>query len=113
MGFAAIGFWPAIFHGQNVRSWALALSTLLAALALVWPPALKSFYRVWMMIGEVLGAINTRIILGLVYYAAIVPIGAIRRMSGKDPMLLKFDSDAKTYKSPRPKRPASHMQRQY
>ena len=112
-GFAVIALWPAVFRSQDPRMWALTLSLLLSAMALVFPPALKPFHRVWMTIGEALGWLNSRIILSAVYYLLIVPIGAIRRMSGNDPMRRKFERDAMTYKIPRIRRPASHMQRQY
>ena len=112
-GFAVIAVWPALFRGQNPRIWALALSLVLLGTALVFPSALKSFHRVWMTAGEALGWLNSRIILGVIYYVVIVPIGAVRRMTGNDPMRRKFEQSAETYKIPRTRRPASHMQRQY
>ena len=112
-GFAIIALWPTVFRGQNPRMGALALSVVLSAMAFVFPPALKPFHRVLMSIGETLGWVNSRIILSVVYYVLIVPIGAIRRMTGKDAMRRKFEPAAETYKIPRSRRPASHMQRQY
>jgi hypothetical protein len=112
-GFAVLALAPAVFHGQGLRIWALALGFLLAAAALIFPVALRPIFRVWMWVGELLGWVNTRIILLLVYYAVIVPIGGLLRMTGKDPMRLKFEQDAKSYRILRTKRPASHMQRQY
>src|SRR5206468_3249317 len=98
---------------QNPRIWALALSFLLLTLALTFPQALKPFRRLWMTIGEALGWVNTRIILSIVYCGLIVPLGAIRRMTGNDPMRRKFEPEAASYKIPRTKRPISHMLRQY
>jgi hypothetical protein len=112
-GFATIALWPAVFHGQNSRTELLGVSLLLSAVALVFPRGLKPFYGVWMTIGETLGWVNSRVILSVVYYVLIVPTGAVRRMMGKDPMRQKFEPTAETYKIPRGKRPASHMQRQY
>jgi hypothetical protein len=112
-GFAVIALWPAVFRHQNPRMWALVVSGVLLTLALIAPPVLKPFHRVWMAIGEALGWVNSRIILGVVYYVLIVPIGAIRRLRGNDPMRRTFDRDAVSYKVPRTQRPASHMLRQY
>ena len=112
-GFAVIALSPALRHGQSPRIWALVLSLALAGTALVFPPALKPFHRVWMTIGEALGWVNSRIILSVVYYVLIVPIGVIHRMTGKDTMRRKFEPASETYKIPRIKRPASHMQHQY
>jgi hypothetical protein len=112
-GFAVIALFPALVRGQSPRIWALALSLVLSGTALAFPPALKPFHRVWMTIGDALGWVNSRIILGLVYYVLIVPIGAIHRLTGNDAMRRKFEPAADTYKIPRTGRPASHMQRQY
>jgi Saxitoxin biosynthesis operon protein SxtJ len=112
-GFAVIAVAPALFRGQRVRSWALGISLVFAVTGLVFPAALRSFRKLWMILGEGLGWVNSRIILGVVYFLVIVPIGAIRRISADDPMQRKFKPDAASYKIPRASRPASHMQRQY
>ena len=112
-GFAVVALAPVVFHGQSARTWALIVAALLAGAALTFPAALRPIYRVWMRVGEGLGWVNTRIILLLVYYGVIVPIGGLLRISGKDPMRLKFQRDAKSYRILRTKRPASHMLRQY
>src|SRR5262245_13393502 len=112
-GFAVIAFWPFLFRGESTRDWALAVSFSLAAMAWVFPPVLKPFHRVWMFIGEALGWLNTRIILSILFYGVIVPLGAVRRALGHDPMRLKLEPDAKTYRVPRARRASSHMQRQY
>ena len=112
-GFALIALWPTVFRGQSLRPWPLAVSAFLLVTGLVFPPVLRPFYRGWMTVGDGLGWINSRILLSIVYYLLIVPMGIIRRLSGDDPMRLKYDPSAATYKIPRPPRPASHMQRQY
>jgi hypothetical protein len=112
-GFAVVGWWPRVFRGQPPRSWALTVGLALFTLAVVFPTALKPFHRVWMAVGEALGWVNSRVILSVVYYALILPIGTIRRLRGHDPMRRKIDRDAATYRITRSGRPASHMQRQY
>jgi hypothetical protein len=111
--FAVIALWPAVFRSESPRTWALGLAVLLSGTALVYPPALRSFHRWWMSVGEALGWVNSRIILGIVYYVLIIPIGVIRRITGSDPMRRNFESHASTYKIARSRRPPSHMQRQF
>ena len=111
-GFSVIGLAPLI-RGHNIRIWALAVAVIFGLLGLIVPQILKPVFRVWMALGEVLAWINTRIILTILYYALIVPIGMILRMNGKDPMRLKFDREATTYRIIRNKRQASHMQHMY
>src|SRR5262245_31688731 len=88
-GFGLIGLLPAAFRGENPRTWAVGLAILLSSTALVFPLALRPFHGLWMAIGEALGWVNSRIILGLIYYVFIVPIGAIRRRTASDPMRRK------------------------
>jgi hypothetical protein len=111
-GFAIIALWP-LLRGHNLRVWSLALSIFLLAMALLLPRALRPFHRLWMILGEALGWLNSRILLSILYYLVIVPIAVIRRTSGNDPMRRKFEPSVTTYKIPRTRRPASHMQRQY
>jgi len=111
--FLAIGVLPAILRHQEPRLWALAAALLLLGPAAVYPRALGPVQRVWMKIGNVLGFINTRIILGLLYYVIVTPMGFILRLCGKDPMQRGFDPRAATYRLPRQPRPASHMKHQF
>jgi hypothetical protein len=112
-GFGLIGAAPAIFRGQPPRAWAVALALVLAVTAVVLPAALAPVHRVWMTIGETLGWVNSRVILTVVYYGLIVPIGMVRRLRGGDAMRRRFDRDATTYRIVRAGRPASHLYRQY
>jgi Family of unknown function (DUF5989)/Saxitoxin biosynthesis operon protein SxtJ len=66
-----------------------------------------------MKLAEVLGWINTRVILGAVFYLVVTPIGAVRRLLGKDPMGTKSKSAIESYRILRKPRSASHLKRQY
>jgi hypothetical protein len=111
-GFTVIALGPLI-RGHNYRSWALVVAIVFGLAGLIVPMALGPLFGVWMKLGEVLAWINTRIILTILYYGLIVPTGMILRMTGKDPMRLKFERDVDTYRIVRAKRQASHMLRQY
>jgi hypothetical protein len=111
--FALIGFWPLFFTGVGPRSWAVVLAACLLIPALTLPKILFWPYKGWMMVGHVLGWINTRIILGVVFYLIVTPIGAVRRWLGKDPMGRHLRPDLGSYRINRKPRPASHLTRQY
>jgi len=111
--FALIGFWPFFFTGLGPRTWAVVLAACLLTPALTLPKILFWPYKGWMMIGHVLGWINTRIILGIVFYGIVTPIGVVRRWLGKDPMGRRLGSGLDTYRINRKPRPASHLIRQY
>jgi len=111
--FAVIGFWPAVFRAEGPRLWALALAVALVVPALVLPRSLTHVHRVWMAAGEALGWINTRILLSVIFYGLVTPMGIIMRRFGRDPMQRRYEPGATTYRVPKPSRPAVHMTRQF
>jgi hypothetical protein len=111
--FAVIGLWPVVWRAEPLRLWAILAAGVLIIPALVMPKSLKFIYRGWMAIGDVLGWLNTRIILGLVFYGVVTPIGAYWRWRGHDPMRRGWDPQAQSYRVPRTARDAKHMQRQF
>jgi hypothetical protein len=111
--FAAIGVWPLLVRGEGLRLWAVALGVLLIGPALVIPRSLGPVYRVWMILGHALGWVNTRIVLGLIFFGLITPMGLVRRLAGKDSMRRNYEKGSDTYRVLRNPRPGSHMLRQF
>lgn len=111
--FALMGVWPLLFGKAGPHYWALTLGGLLILLGLLRPQSLGPAYRGWMAFGRVMGGVNTKILLGLGFYAIMTPVGLVMRVFGKDPMRRKFDPDLNTYRIERASRPGSHMQRQF
>jgi Saxitoxin biosynthesis operon protein SxtJ len=110
--FTAIGAWPLV-GAQPLRWWAIGLGGLLMVLGGTVPQVLALPYRGWMAVGHVLGWINTRIILGVVFYALLTPMGLIRRALGHDPMRMNGDSKQDTYRVLKSARPPSHLKHQF
>jgi hypothetical protein len=94
--FTIVALWPLV-RGRSVRGWALiaAAAFLLAALAL--PRVLAPLSQLWLKFGLFLHACISPIIMGLVFYTTVTPIGLVRRWLGQDPLRLRFDSGAVTY----------------
>ena len=111
--FCLIGLWPALRHGEALRVWALVPGSLLISLGLMMPAALPPIFKVWMKIGHVMGWINTRIILGILYFGLITPMGVAMRLFGWDSMRRALLQDVDTYRVVRRARPRSHMTRQF
>nr|MDJ0832323.1 SxtJ family membrane protein [Gammaproteobacteria bacterium] len=89
---------PWLFDAQSLPLWPWIISGLLWAPALIYPRILNPVYRGWMKIGHALGWINSRIILGLVFYVMVLPMGLIMRLFGKDPMTRKLDQSVSSYR---------------
>lgn len=88
---------PWLFN-LNYPWWPLIIAGVLAAMALVVPVALQPIYIVWMKFGNVMSWINTRIILGILFYGMFLPIGIVMRLFGKDPMHRKLDKKLSSYR---------------
>jgi hypothetical protein len=112
-GFLVIGLAPMLLHYRNPRTWALAISIVSGLAGLLVPNVLRRPYQVWMFLGECLGWVNSRIVLGGFFYAIVTPMRAIIAIAGHDPMNRKFDKNADTYRVNRKPRPAGHMTHQF
>jgi len=73
-----------------------------AAVFLFWglaaPATLSLVFRLWMKLGAVLGWINTRLLLGLVFYLMFFPLGVMMRLFGWDAMHRKLNANALSYR---------------
>jgi hypothetical protein len=88
--------------------WYVAAAFWLGALA--YPAGLIWVYRPWMKFAEVAGNFNNRLLLVIVFFVIIMPIGFLRRMLRADPLAREFDPQATSYRVPRPSRPAKKME---
>lgn len=111
--FSVIGLWPVLVHGGHLRWWALILGMVLMGLGAAIPGSLRHVYKGWMAIGHVLGFINTRILLGVIFYGLITPMGLVMRLMGKDSMRRVLVEEVATYRVTRVPRPRHHMLNQY
>jgi len=91
-------FFPWIFDIAAMPMWPWVIAGLLWVPALFIPGVLRPVYVTWMKIGHAIGWINTRIILGMLFYVLVLPMGLIMRMFGKDPMARKVDKSAPSYR---------------
>lgn len=79
-------------------TWPWVIAAVLIVWALSVPTTLKPVYLVWMTIGLALGWVNTRIILGIMFYLIILPVGLIRKLLGKDSMARSMTPEMKSYR---------------
>lgn len=108
-----IGLWPLVFRGDPLRWWAVAPGAVLILLGSALPLVLRPIHAGWMWIGHVLGWINTRILLGIVFYGLVTPIGLIFQLIGKNTMQTAYAKEGQTYRVVRAPRPPSHMKYQF
>ncbi len=85
-----------LHYASPLWSWIVVAALTVSALFI--PTILHLPYKIWMRFGLVLNAIMSRLILGIVYYLAVVPTGILFRILKKDPMCRKYDKDLETYR---------------
>lgn len=90
-------FIPWVFD-QSFPVWPWVVAGILWSMALLYPKALRPVYRVWMLFGHVIGAINTRIILGIMFFVVIFPMAVVMSLFGYDPMRRKLEKQIETYR---------------
>ncbi|MDX9875158.1 MAG: SxtJ family membrane protein [Spongiibacteraceae bacterium] len=98
---------------RAIPRWPFWTGVPVAVLGLVWPRGLLPLYRVWMKFGEVMGRINTFIILSVLFYLMVTPIGWLMRLFGKDPMRRQLDAAQQSYRVPSTGHDKAHMEKPY
>lgn len=88
---------PWIF-GFSFPLWPWIGGSILAAWGLVAPNTLNPVYKLWMKFGLIMSRITTPVILGVVYFLVLSPIAFVMRMFGRDPLSIKLDNEADSYR---------------
>ena len=95
--FALIGLYPAFFSNGGPRLWSLAVAGAFFGLGLIVPSVLHPLNVLWMKFGLLLNKIVSPLILGLLFFVTVTPMGLLMRMLGKDFLSLKMQQDARSY----------------
>ena len=104
MPFSESGNWPA---------WPWLICAGVISWALLHPRSLTLLHRPWMKFARLAQWVNTRLIMLLLFYCMILPIGLIRRLLGKDSMRRKFDDQLQSYRIEQAPRDKEHMEKPY
>lgn len=104
---------PWLWSGRYpVWPWLVAGTLVAAGL---WRPVwLGPAYRIWMRLAMALNWLNTRILLALVFYGIMTPLGLTLRLLDKDPLTRRFGRDALSYRVTPTSRPDhSHFEKPF
>ena len=93
--FFLFGIWPAL-KGNDIRYWSISLSLIFLILGILNSKFLSPLNRLWFKFGIILGNFIAPIIMGLIFFLVVTPIGLIMKLLGKDLINLKKNKD-KTY----------------
>jgi glucan phosphoethanolaminetransferase (alkaline phosphatase superfamily) len=88
--FALVAVLPALRGSlSSIRWWAIAVAAAFLITALIWSQVLHPLNRLWHRLGLLLAKIVSPIVLALVFFAVVAPLGRLMSALGKDPMRLR------------------------
>ena len=86
--FLIISLWP-LKNGYEIRNWSLIISIIFFILGIMNSKILTPFNKARMRFGFFLGKVISPIVMGVIYFAVVTPIGLLMRIFGKDILNLK------------------------
>jgi len=101
--FLIVAFWPLINEGE-VRIWSLCVSLIFLILGLINSKILHPLNKIWFKFGILLGSIIAPIVMGIIFFLVVTPIGFVMKALGKDLLRKKIYKDKSSYWIARDKR---------
>ena len=92
--FLIVALWP-LKSGEDLRLWSSTLSIIFLILGIFNSKLLTPLNKLWIKFGMFLGLIVSPIVMGIVFFSVVTPIGFFMRIMGKD--LLRLKSKKNTY----------------
>lgn len=77
--------------------WMAGVGALAGLLFSVVPALARPVYVLWYFLACCIGIVVSNVVMALLYYAVVTPVGICLRLCGRDPMRRKFDRGAQTY----------------
>ena len=90
--FLIIAIYP-ILNERDVRFWSLIISLIFLILGILNSEFLTPLNKIWFKFGIFLGKIFSPLIMALIFFLVVTPIGLVLRLIGKDVLNLKFNNN--------------------
>jgi len=91
--FLIIALWP-LLDGLNFRTWSLITSAVFVTISFTFPNIFTYLNLWWIKLGYFLGKIISPIVMGIVFFIIVTPIGLLLRLFGKDILRLKRNKNS-------------------
>ncbi len=93
--FLLISIYPLI-NDESIRIWSLIVSLIFLSLGIINSNILSPLNKLWFKFGIFLGKIISPVVMGIIFFLVVTPIGLIMRLIGKDVLNLRYN-DYKSY----------------
>ena len=110
VGFGALLPW---FRGRPVPEWPWVAGSVMFLWGWLHPRSLRGPFSLWMLVAKGLAWVNNRIILAIVFFGLLWPLGAALRILGRDPLARRFKEQTPSYRVRSQSRPRDHMEKSY
>ena len=90
--FLLISLWPLLSQNE-IRIWSLIISVIFFILGIFNSKLLLPLNKIWFKFGLFLGKIVSPLIMGIIFFLVVTPIGFTMRLLGKDVLNLKYNKN--------------------
>ena len=94
--FLLIALYP-LSKQVEIRVWSLIISLIFLFLGLLNSKILSPLNKIWFKFGIILGKIISPLVMGIIFFLVVTPIGLLMRLFKKDVLSLKIDKNSQTY----------------
>ena len=90
--FLLIALYPYTYNGE-IRIWSVTISLFFLVLGILNSKILTPLNKIWFRFGVFLGKIISPLIMGIIFFMVVTPIGLIMRLIGKDVLNLRYNKE--------------------
>ena len=91
--FLIVGLWP-IYNYSTIRTWAIVVALIFLILGILNSKYLTPLNKIWTKFGLLLGKIVSPIVMGIIFFIVIAPIGFIMKLFGQDLLNKKYSQNS-------------------
>ena len=94
--FLLVSLYPLTIN-ESIRYWSLIISVIFLILGLLNSNLLTPLNKIWFRFGILLGKLISPLIMLIIFFLVVTPIGLVMKIIKKDLLNLKFKKDKETY----------------
>jgi len=100
--FGGSAVWQYVAHSRTELAFTLgALAVTIGPLGLAFPRAIRPIFVAWLTLAFPIGWVVSRVLLMVLFFVVLTPVGLISRLAGRDLLRLRRPVNATTYWTPK------------
>ena len=89
--FLFIAFYP-LLNDRSIHTWSLIISLIFLTLGVINSNILSPLNKIWFKFGILLGKIISPLVMGIIFFTVVTPIGILMKILKKDLLNLKYNN---------------------